>query len=91
MEFYAHKAVNFILRVHPSIEKRASFNAKRNKCRVYFSKIHHMDVPVYKIVWRLNFYSGITEPQFSCLDLKQQFPVSFLLTMQKSPFSVQVD
>jgi hypothetical protein len=50
-----------------------------------------MDVPFYKIVWRLDLYSGVTEPQFSFLDLKQQFFVPFLLTVQKSPFSVQVD
>jgi len=66
-----------ILRVHPSTKKPASFSAKYNKCRVYFSKIHHMDLPVYKIVWRLDLYSGVTEPQFSCLDLKQQFLVPF--------------
>jgi len=50
-----------------------------------------MDVPVYKIVWRLDLYSDVTETQFLCLDLKQQFIVPFLPTMQKSPFSVQVD
>ena len=43
VEFYAHETVPFILRVHPSTEKRGSFSAERDKCRVYFSKIHHME------------------------------------------------
>jgi hypothetical protein len=49
LRFSTDRSVRVTFRIYTSAEMKPSFIIKQNECRVCFSSIHNIKVPVYKI------------------------------------------